>query len=307
MTPAGHNGVTFLASSGDNGSAPGPEWPSVSPNVVAVGGTRLTISSTNAYVNETGWSGSGGGISRFEPRPAYQRPFQVSNFRTTPDVAYDADPATGVAVFFTNPSSGAAGFQRIGGTSAGAPQWAGYVALVDQGRNLAGRPTLTNTNTILYNLPSTDFHDIVTGSNGGFSAHSGYDLVTGRGSMKADRMIFDLFSVANPTSQAANVGSAGNVSARLAQRSAQAEATDSFFLAAYFTTTAPAESPLPAPAATIAEKALSIPSQGVGPDGLTPDLLTALAFGRTTTAPNVSDLDAAFGGDWSDPVNGDMD
>ena len=42
-TPAGHTGVTFVAASGDTGSAGAPDWPSVSPNVVAVGGTQLSL------------------------------------------------------------------------------------------------------------------------------------------------------------------------------------------------------------------------------------------------------------------------
>ena len=71
-TPSGHAGVTFVASTGDN-AKPG-EWPAYSPNVVAVGGTTLTTSgAAGAYVGETAWSGSGGGISVYETQPAYQK------------------------------------------------------------------------------------------------------------------------------------------------------------------------------------------------------------------------------------------
>ena len=69
-TPSGHTGVTFVASTGDNGS-PG-EYPAYSPNVLAVGGTSLTLNSQNQITNETGWSGSGGGISTMETQPSYQ-------------------------------------------------------------------------------------------------------------------------------------------------------------------------------------------------------------------------------------------
>ena len=69
-TPAGHEGVTFVASSGDNGSV---EYPSVSPYVLAVGGTELTTDSAGDYLGETAWSGSGGGISTVETQPGYQR------------------------------------------------------------------------------------------------------------------------------------------------------------------------------------------------------------------------------------------
>src|SRR5207302_1140307 len=66
-TPAGHNGVTFVASSGDSGSWYGPEWPASSPNVLSVGGTTLGLKdSSGTYGGETGWSGSGGGVSSYE-------------------------------------------------------------------------------------------------------------------------------------------------------------------------------------------------------------------------------------------------
>src|SRR5437762_6501685 len=56
-TPAGHQGVTFVASSGDQGSWLGASWPAVSSNVLSVGGTTLNISdSTGTYAGETGWS-----------------------------------------------------------------------------------------------------------------------------------------------------------------------------------------------------------------------------------------------------------
>ena len=74
-------GVTFVASTGDYGAAD-PEYPAFSPNVVAVGGTSLTLNADNSYKGETGWGyysdtvgafiGSGGGISLYEPEPAYQ-------------------------------------------------------------------------------------------------------------------------------------------------------------------------------------------------------------------------------------------
>jgi len=61
-------GVVYFASSGDTGGQ--TNYPSVSPNVVAAGGTSLTISGST--ITETGWSGSGGGPSRYESRPAFQ-------------------------------------------------------------------------------------------------------------------------------------------------------------------------------------------------------------------------------------------
>src|SRR5262249_13504992 len=69
-TPAGQTGVAFVASSGDAGAP--PEWPAISANVVAVGGTSLQLDGAGNYQSETGWGGSGGGISAFLSQPAYQ-------------------------------------------------------------------------------------------------------------------------------------------------------------------------------------------------------------------------------------------
>src|SRR5439155_7369476 len=72
-TPAEHAGITFVAASGDSGAANGPEWPAISPNVLSVGGTRLTTTgSSGAYASEGAWSGSGGGVSAYESEPSYQ-------------------------------------------------------------------------------------------------------------------------------------------------------------------------------------------------------------------------------------------
>ena len=78
-TPAGHTGVTYVAASGDSGAWSGPMYPSVSPNVLAVGGTSLTLGSNGSYGSESGWSGSTGGFSgldsywwTYESQPSYQ-------------------------------------------------------------------------------------------------------------------------------------------------------------------------------------------------------------------------------------------
>ena len=92
-------GVTVVASTGDGGS-PG-EYPAYSPNVLAVGGTSLYLNSNSTYSSETAWSGSGGGTSAFESEPTYQDGVQSTGRRTIPDVAYDADPNTGVPVYDT--------------------------------------------------------------------------------------------------------------------------------------------------------------------------------------------------------------
>jgi hypothetical protein len=189
LTPAGHGGVTFVAGSGDHGIQ---GYPADSPNVLAVGGTSLTLGGQNNLASETAWSGSGGGISTYEPEPAYQYGVQQSGMRETPDVAYDADPATGFSVLDTY---GIGDWAIVGGTSAGAPQWSAMIAIADQGRAQSGLAPFdgaTQFLPLLYSLPSSDFHDITTGANLGYSASPGYDPVTGLGSPVANRIVADL-------------------------------------------------------------------------------------------------------------------
>jgi subtilase family serine protease len=167
-------GATFFASSGDNGK--GVIWPSASPNVVAVGGTTLTFSG-GSLVSETAWSGSGGGVSKYEGEPSYQTTYGISatnGKRAVPDVSYDADPYSGVSVYDSTPYNGAKGWWQVGGTSAGAPQWAAIQSL-----------GLSISNSNLYQDAfasyASYFRDITSGSNG-HPAAIGYDLVTGLGS-----------------------------------------------------------------------------------------------------------------------------
>ncbi len=103
QTPAGHAGVTFVASSGDSGAP--PAYPAASPNVLAVGGTTLNLDASGNILSESGWSGSGGGISTSKPsRLPEWRGDPEHTARANPDVAYDADPNTGFPVYdsYTN-------------------------------------------------------------------------------------------------------------------------------------------------------------------------------------------------------------
>ncbi|HVU90072.1 MAG TPA: proprotein convertase P-domain-containing protein [Pirellulales bacterium] len=187
-TPTGHTPITFIASTGDSG-APG-EYPATSPNVLAVGGTTLTLNAANNISGETGWSGSGGGISTLETQPTYQTGVvtQSTSRRTIPDVSFDANPSTGAAIYDSYNNGTTTPWTKIGGTSFSAPSWAALIAIADQGRVAAGFPTLNGRNDTLpalYSMPSTYFHDITSGNNG-FAAGPGYDLVTGRGSPVAN-------------------------------------------------------------------------------------------------------------------------
>jgi len=164
-TPNGHTGITFLAASGDSGSVGGPEWPSVAPTVVAVGGTTLYLGNSGQYLAETPWVGSSGGYSRYEAEPSYQRSVQETGKRSTPDVAFDGDPNTGVLVYETSAETRFGSWEVVGGTSLGTPAWAAIIAIVDQGRALAGEASLdgaTQTLPALYALPSTDFNAIIS-------------------------------------------------------------------------------------------------------------------------------------------------
>src|SRR5262249_33838480 len=158
---------------GDHGDV---NYPATSPNVLAVGGTRLTVDPLGNTLRETAWStetapdgskwSTGGGISTVQAQPGYQDgldppgspgsllaelldPFSPP-MRMTPDVAYDADILTGFAVYdsfngttLSTPfGSISANWTIVGGTSAGAPQWAALIAIANQGRALRGLDSL---------------------------------------------------------------------------------------------------------------------------------------------------------------------
>jgi subtilase family serine protease len=169
------SGAIFFASSGDKGT--GASWPAASPLVVAVGGTSLALKSDRSLAKETAWTGSGGGISAYEKEPVFQLDYSLSKsegMRAIPDVSYDADPASGFPIYH------AGTWRTVGGTSAGAPQWAAIVAL-------GSGVTLTNLYKDKASKDSSRyFRDITSGTNGdcGYvcTAHARYDYVTGLGS-----------------------------------------------------------------------------------------------------------------------------
>lgn len=190
-----HSGVVYVASSGDSGA--GSEWPAASPYVLGTGGTTLSLASNGAWGSETAWSGSGGATSTYEARPTYQNNWTsvVGSQRGIPDVAWDANPNTGVAVYDSTNDQGQSGWFEVGGTSVSSPCWSALIALADAGRTtpLTSQDAITQ----LYNLAGTTgstgyttyFHDITQGNNGGYSALPGYDLVTGLGSPQANNLI----------------------------------------------------------------------------------------------------------------------
>ena len=197
-------GVTFMASTGDSGHGVG--YPAASPYVVAVGGTTLVLSTAlplpnplaSNYGTETGWSGSGGGISAYEPGQSYQNGVFAgcgsTGHRCVPDICSDANPSTGVPVYDTY---GGYNWVKVGGTSVSSPDWSAVFAVVNSSRASAGKGTLENAIPDLYAFYNgtgyADFHDITSGTNGNCGAQctavTGYDLVTGIGSPKVDQLV----------------------------------------------------------------------------------------------------------------------
>ena len=276
-SPSGHAGVTFVASSGDSGTP--PEWPAISPNVLSVGGTSLSLNADSTWKSETGWSGSGGGKSVYELKPTYQTYVSTpsSTKRTNPDVAYDANPNTGFQVI----DSQNGGLYVVGGTSAGAPQWAALVAAANQSRVLAGQATLDGPSQTLYAVYaaaqssySTYYHDVTSGRNGS-RAGPGYDTVTGLGTPIAKNVVSALVawtgngSVGHLTvTQSPPAGGGGH-----ATRSAVRATADSAVAAA-----APVAPPTPtpvAPAAAAVPPALPV-AVPVAPPVLAPALPTTV-------------------------------
>lgn len=191
------SGVNVFVSSGDAGSNPdatghsstGPlqaEYESSDASVIGVGGTTLRLNAAGSVTSETGWPGSGGGTSRFFPRPAWQTGAGVPHGtqRLVPDVSSAADPNTGAFVVFHGKPL------EIGGTSWAAPVWAGICALMNEARKNARKPLLAFLDPLLYPLMGTPaFRDITAGSNGAFHCGPGYDQVTGIGTPNVKELI----------------------------------------------------------------------------------------------------------------------
>jgi subtilase family serine protease len=180
-------GQTFSVSTGDSGAdecgdgGTTPSDPASSPYVVAVGGTTLNASTTT-YTSETAWSGGGGSVSKFEPKPTWQAGVLSGSFRGVPDIAFDGDPNSGAKIIVNGAST------QVGGTSLSAPLFAGSWA-----RLLATHPSLGFAAPYLYQtLTAADYHDVTSGSNGGETATVGWDLTTGFGSFKLSQVAADI-------------------------------------------------------------------------------------------------------------------
>ncbi len=179
-----HPGVAITVSAGDSGY--GVEYPASSPNVIAVGGTSLTLSGGTRGFSESAWSGTGSGCSAYEAKPSWQTDSGCSS-RSVVDVSAVADPATGVAVYDSTSAGGLSGWLVFGGTSAAAPFVAGAYQLASH----ASLGPAVPTQTLYGNLSS--FFDVtrLERPNGTCSpapaylctAQAGYDGPTGLGTL----------------------------------------------------------------------------------------------------------------------------
>lgn len=201
-------GVTVFAASGDlsaydcgAGRTASPrlavDFPASSPYAVAVGGTSLRRQGTGW--SESAWGattidgvagdGSGGGISGIFPRPDWQRGVGAGlpDRRLVPDISGDADPARGLPIYWSNDPDFDQdnGWSLGGGTSLSAPLQAGLfvstLSDIDRQRGVSPVTGIGDIHAALYADPSA-LRDVTTGTNHGYAAGPGYDLVTGLGS-----------------------------------------------------------------------------------------------------------------------------
>jgi subtilase family serine protease len=204
--------MTYLAATGDTGAA--VNWPSVSANVLAVGGTTLNYDGKTR--TEVSWSGTGGGVSAYVATPAYQTNLVPGlgtiAKRMVADVAFNADPFTGQYIATIAPGTSAVTWRSVGGTSLSTPQWAGIVAITNASRALINKPVVAIPHAALYTQISTTpslytnvFADITQGSDGTCitcTAKVGYDQLSGLGTPNVDNLLTALVGTAAPVATA---------------------------------------------------------------------------------------------------------
>jgi hypothetical protein len=174
-------GVLFAASTGDNAYQAGVSYPAASANVLAVGGTSLTRASNGRGWSESVWGtnaseGAGSGCSAYESKPSWQNAAfsnSVCPRRADSDVSAEADPNTGVAVYY-------GGWGVYGGTSASAP-------IVSSIYALAGTPGSSDNPASYPYSHNSALYDVTSGNNGSCggsilcAAATGWDGPTGLG------------------------------------------------------------------------------------------------------------------------------
>jgi subtilase family serine protease len=194
-------GVAGVPPNGGVGGAPLVEYPAASPYAVAVGGTDLFSNVDGTYLGEDAWQSGGGGLSQFEYSPYWESGVQPVgttpaglSFRGLPDIAYDAGIETGALLW-------QGGTEYItGGTSLSSPMaagvWARMQSIHANGLGFAAvrlyRTFGQSSPTQLAGPPETQligpFHDVLTGTNGLYTALPKYDYTTGLGSLDISRL-----------------------------------------------------------------------------------------------------------------------
>jgi len=221
-------GQSFFNASGDDDAYTGLiDFPGDTPYITQVGGTTLsTTGAGGSWTSETVWNlhnglGSGGGVSTSYSIPSYQTNISMTanqgstTRRNTPDVALTANNIY-VRANGNNYS--------IVGTSAAAPLWAGFTALINQQASLGGWPAVGFINPAVTAIGkstsyASTFHDIKTGDNTSsasptkFFAVTGYDLCTGWGTPAGQKLVNALAIpeplVITPTSGFSSIGGVG--------------------------------------------------------------------------------------------------
>jgi len=251
LQQANAQGITWITASGDAGAAGCDHnsyvsqatrglsvgFPASAPEVTAVGGTTFSEGAGNywasannvsggsalSYIPEVAWNdyaitdalwGTGGGFSTYFTKPGWQRGSGVPDdgARDVPDIALAASAGhDGYLVV----SAGT--LFAVGGTSAGTPEFAGMVALLNHSLSQSAPGRQGNINAVLYRLAQSTsdvFHDITSGDNImpcgqgspdcstgslGYQAGPGYDLATGLGSVDVYKMVTEWASVASAT------------------------------------------------------------------------------------------------------------
>jgi uncharacterized membrane protein len=198
-------GQSMFQASGDSGAYHATIMPPADdPHVTVVGGTSLTTAEAGGvWESETAWPDSGGGVSATWPIPSYQQQVNTTSaggsaiMRNIPDVAMIA----AIQIFLICNDGQEI---EVGGTSAAAPLWAGFMALANQQATTSGKPAVGFANPPLYAIGrganyESSFHDITTGSNG-YNALPGYDLATGWGTPAGQPLINELVGASSPAS-----------------------------------------------------------------------------------------------------------
>jgi kumamolisin len=310
---AAAQGMTVLAASGDSGASdclesqfnPSVDYPASDQNVIGVGGTVLSADASGNRIDETAWSGSGGGASTLFARPGWQvglgLPGPISQtMRLVPDVASDA--GTNYSILLSG------SLQSAAGTSAGPPFWAGLLALVNQARTVrallqqnappgscVAPAGLGNILPDLYRLDGSQaFHDITSGRGNGYGAPgAGWDAVTGLGSPDAFNLTQQLLAMsdlapqvvpctATPTPTATSTPMATNTALPTATASVTQMPTAT---ATGTATSAPTAKVTAVPPATATSAAIAT---GTSPPTATALPTTAVPSARATSAPSAT-------------------